>query len=73
MIVCSCNVFSDQQLHSTLAGATERLRMSQIYERLGGSLQCGRCAHSIKRIVEQLAHRTIGAVAFESEPDTRTQ
>ena len=31
MIVCSCNVFSDQQLRSTLAKATQRLRMSQIY------------------------------------------
>ena len=51
MIVCSCNVFSDQQLRSTLAEATQRLRMSQIYDCLGSSVQCGRCAHTIKRIM----------------------
>ena len=28
MIVCSCNVFSDHQLRSTVANATQRLRMS---------------------------------------------
>jgi bacterioferritin-associated ferredoxin len=28
--------------------------MSQIYDHLGGSAQCGRCAHSIKRIVEEI-------------------
>ena len=32
MIVCSCNVFSDQQVRSTLAEATQQLRMSQIYD-----------------------------------------
>ena len=51
MIVCSCNVFSDQQVRSTLAKATQRLRMSQIYHCLGTDVQCGRCAHTIKQIV----------------------
>jgi bacterioferritin-associated ferredoxin len=51
MIVCSCNVFSDQQVRSTLANATQQLRMSQIYDCLGSSVQCGRCAHTIKRIM----------------------
>jgi bacterioferritin-associated ferredoxin len=57
MIICSCNVFSDQQLLSALAKATQRLRMSQIYDRLGCSAQCGQCAHTIKRIMEQVANR----------------
>ena len=51
MIVCSCNVFSDQQIHSALAKATQRLRMSQIYDCLGSGAQCGRCAHTIKQIM----------------------
>ena len=63
MIICSCNVFSDQQLRSALAKATQRLRMSQIYDCLGGSAQCGRCAHTIKRIMEQVANRTIASAA----------
>jgi bacterioferritin-associated ferredoxin len=51
MIICSCNVFSDQQVRSALAKATQQMRMSQIYDCLGSSVQCGRCAHTIKRIM----------------------
>ena len=53
MIVCSCNVFSDHQLRSTLANATQRLRMSQIYDYLGSGAQCGRCARTIRRIMDE--------------------
>ena len=73
MIICSCNVFSDQQLRSALAKATQRLRMSQIYDCLGGSAQCGQCAHTIKRIMEQVANRTIASVAASTNLHTRTQ
>jgi bacterioferritin-associated ferredoxin len=59
MIVCSCNVFSDHQLRSTLANATQRLRMSQIYDYLGSGAQCGRCAHIIKRIMDEMANGAI--------------
>jgi bacterioferritin-associated ferredoxin len=60
MIVCSCNVFSDHQLRSTLANAAQRLRMSQIYDYLGSSAQCGRCAHTIKRIMGEMTNCAIG-------------
>lgn len=74
MIICSCNVFSDQQLRSVLAKATQRLRMSQIYDCLGGSAQCGQCAHTIKRIMEQVANRTmIASAAASTNLHTRTQ
>ena len=73
MIICSCNVFSDQQLRSALAKATQRLRMSQIYDCLGGSAQCGQCAHTIKRIMEQVANRAIASVAASTNLHTRTQ
>jgi bacterioferritin-associated ferredoxin len=73
MIICSCNVFSDQQLRSALAKATQRLRMSQIYDCLGCSAQCGRCAHTIKRIMEQVANRTIASAAASTNLHTRTQ
>jgi bacterioferritin-associated ferredoxin len=73
MIICSCNVFSDQQLRSALAKATQRLRMSQIYDCLGCSAQCGQCAHTIKRIMEQVANRAIVSVAASTNPHTRTQ
>ena len=51
MIICSCNVFSDQQVRCALATATQQLRMSQIYDCLGSTAQCGRCAHTIKEIM----------------------
>ena len=54
MIVCSCNVFSDHQVRFILAKAPQRPRMSQIYGYLGGSAQCGRCAHTIKWIMEEM-------------------
>jgi bacterioferritin-associated ferredoxin len=62
MIVCSCNVFSDHQLRSTLANATQRLRMSQICDYLGSGAQCGRCAHIIKRIMDEMTNGAIGPV-----------
>jgi bacterioferritin-associated ferredoxin len=62
MIVCSCNVLSDEQVLSTYANADRRLRMSQIYDRLGSSVQCGRCAHTIRRLMQQIEGRTIGSV-----------
>jgi bacterioferritin-associated ferredoxin len=60
MIVCSCNVFTDHQLRSTLGKATQRLRMSQVYGYLGGSAQCGQCAHTIKRMLKETTDRAIG-------------
>ena len=60
MIVCSCNVLSDHQLRSTLANATQRLRISQIYDSLGSSARCGRCAHTIKRIMVEMTKGATG-------------
>ena len=51
MIVCSCNVFSDHQVRSVVAKETRRPRMSEVYDCL--SAQCGRCAHTIKRIMDE--------------------
>ena len=53
MIVCSCNVFSDHQVRSVVAKEAQRRRMSEVYASLGCSAQCGRCAHSIKRIMDE--------------------
>ena len=53
MIVCSCNVFSDHQVRSVVAKEARRPRMSEVYACLGCSAQCGRCAHAIKRIMNE--------------------
>jgi bacterioferritin-associated ferredoxin len=56
VIVCSCNVLSDAQVKSAIAGAASRPRMSCIYSSLGCAARCGRCAHTIKTLLEQIGH-----------------
>jgi len=53
MIICSCNAFSDHQVRRAVVNTPQRPRMSQIYSCLGRSAECGRCAKTIKRIVDE--------------------
>jgi bacterioferritin-associated ferredoxin len=54
MIVCSCNVFSDQDVRSTLSSGGDVPRTTgQVYHCLGCSAQCGRCARTIRRIMDE--------------------
>ena len=62
MIVCSCNVFSDHQVRSVVANEARRPRMSEVYASLGCSAQCGRCAHAIKRIMDERPTYARGSV-----------
>ena len=50
MIVCSCNVFSESEVRAL--ASVVRPRVSQVYACLGYASQCGRCAHTIKQIVD---------------------
>jgi bacterioferritin-associated ferredoxin len=54
MIVCSCNVFTDHDVRATLStgGATPRTT-GQVYHCLGCSAQCGRCARTIRHIMDE--------------------
>jgi bacterioferritin-associated ferredoxin len=53
MIVCSCNVFTDQDVRGTLAAGEAAPRTAgQVYNCLGCSPQCGRCARTIRRIMD---------------------
>jgi len=73
MIVCSCHVFDDEQLRSTIAKAPQRMRMSQIYASLGLSAQCGRCAHTIKRIKEQMSDYAITSAGSNANLQARAR
>ena len=53
MIVCSCNVFSENEVRRALASAVSPPRVSQVYACLGYAMQCGRCARTIKRIMDE--------------------
>jgi bacterioferritin-associated ferredoxin len=52
MIVCSCNVLSDTQVRAAVAETTPR-SAAQVYGCLGCSPQCGRCASTIRRIMDE--------------------
>jgi bacterioferritin-associated ferredoxin len=54
MIVCSCNVFSDHDVRNAVKTAHDALRNAkQIYDCLGCSADCGRCARTIKTIINE--------------------
>jgi bacterioferritin-associated ferredoxin len=54
MIVCSCNVLSDHDVRSAVESAEDLPRSAkQIYGCLGCSAECGRCARTIKTIIDE--------------------
>ena len=55
MIICSCNVLTDHDVRSTLSGAEGARTVGEVYDRLGCSVQCGRCARTIRRILNAVA------------------
>jgi len=61
VIVCSCNVLSDGQVRCAIATAVST-RISHVYASLGCAAKCGRCAHTIKIILED----TFAPLAKES-------
>ena len=54
MIVCSCNVLSDHDVRSAVQAAGDLPRSAkQVYGCLGCSAECGRCARTIKTIIDE--------------------
>jgi len=54
MIVCSCNVLSDHDIRGAVQSAGDLPRSAkQLYGCLGCSAECGRCARTIKTIIEE--------------------
>jgi bacterioferritin-associated ferredoxin len=61
MIVCSCNVLSDHDVRHAVNSADNLPRNAkQIYGCLGCSAECGRCARTIKGIIDE----ALGACAL---------
>ena len=52
MIVCSCNVLSDHEVRTAVNTSAPRTT-GQVYGCLGCSAQCGRCARTIKAIMDE--------------------
>lgn len=55
MIVCSCNVLTDHDVRATLSGegSAQPRTAGEVYGCLGCSPQCGRCATTIRRIMDE--------------------
>jgi bacterioferritin-associated ferredoxin len=65
MIVCSCNILSDDDVRNAVNASEDLPRNArQIYGCLGCSAECGRCARTIKAIIDD----ALGACARECQP-----
>jgi len=54
MIVCSCNVLSDHDVRGVVTDTRQPPRTAgQVYGCLGCSAQCGRCARTIRKIMDE--------------------
>jgi bacterioferritin-associated ferredoxin len=53
MIICSCNVLSDHEVRIALADSKPVRTVGRLFLYLGCFAQCGRCAQSIKRIMDE--------------------
>jgi bacterioferritin-associated ferredoxin len=66
-IVCSCNVLSDVQIRSAIASTAFRPRMHSVYASLGYAAKCGRCACTIKVMLDEIRRfATADGVAIEA-------
>lgn len=63
MIVCSCNALSDGDVRACLAPGPGCPRTpAQVYACLGCSPDCGRCARTIRSIMDQAMAGATGGV-----------
>ena len=54
MIICSCNVLSDHDVRDAVTSSDDLPRNAkQLYGCLGCSAECGRCARTIKGIIDE--------------------
>jgi bacterioferritin-associated ferredoxin len=53
MIVCSCNVLTDQDVRGVVRRESAPRTTGEVYGCLGCSAQCGRCARTIRRIMDE--------------------
>ena len=54
MIVCSCNLLTDHDVRNAVSSAEDLPRSAkQLYGCLGCSAECGRCARTIKTLIDE--------------------
>ena len=73
MIVCSCNVLSDHDVRTACQAETRPRSAGQVYGCLGCSAQCGRCARTIRKIMDEaLGAADVGLRRLPGPPQTLT-
>lgn len=70
MIVCSCNVLSDQDVRSAVEAGRTR-STSQVYGCLGCSAQCGRCTRTIRRLMDEALGNARAAASNDCAPSSQ--
>jgi bacterioferritin-associated ferredoxin len=53
MILCSCNVISDNDVREALESPNPPRTPSQVHRHLGCKAQCGRCVRSLREVMEE--------------------
>lgn len=53
MIVCSCNVLTEDAIRAALGGPHPPTRVIDVYRQLGCRPQCGCCAAGILRLMRE--------------------
>lgn len=53
MIICSCNVLSDHDVHAVVQSDEPPRSTAQVYDCLGCSPQCGRCARTVRQVFDK--------------------
>lgn len=70
MIVCSCNVLSDHDVRNAVNAASGLPRSAkEVYGCLGCSAECGRCARTIKTIINEACAEACCAGCHEHSED----
>jgi bacterioferritin-associated ferredoxin len=72
MIVCSCNVLSDHDVRAAVHQSGNPRTTGQVYGCLGCSPQCGRCARTIRRIMDEAIAGACGPSCGCSEAQARS-
>ncbi|HET6377717.1 MAG TPA: (2Fe-2S)-binding protein [Methylocella sp.] len=70
MIVCSCNVISDENVRNALSSGRCSRTPGAVYKCLGCSPSCGRCIATVKAIIneavpEEAPERCSSSARFE--------
>lgn len=68
MIVCSCNVLSDRDVRTAVAADARRRSPGQVYYGLGCGMPCGRCAPTIRRIIDETLAEVAAVCENASNP-----